>query len=187
MKYIKTYEKQIKHSDPQAVNNPLNFFMYKIQELFEKLKELYTQKYNKESFGFNIKKYYNDNDEILISLNGHDGMMSFELMKMRIKMLDYNKKLYLPNLKVEDRTDINVRLTVILSESTSSLKFNKYTQDVFNEIKEKLKKYIDNYYNFYRNTTMYEFPFSESNKILKKIENIMSDLVIKINTLKYNI
>ena len=64
MKYLKLFESPIKHSDPIAINNILNDFSRKIEDVIILLKKL-------DNFNSTVRRYFLGNGNIRIIYNSN--------------------------------------------------------------------------------------------------------------------
>jgi len=160
MKYLKLFESPIKHSDPIAINNILNDFSRKIEDVIILLKKL-------DNFNSTVRRYFLGNGNIRIIYNSNYSKLLTVELKSNSKDVDLTIYSYI------------VRNNEIV---------NKNSIDFFNFVNFKLKKYeIDDgqYFNISSNATIkhYNFPIHKLNTILNEIEEYGN--FIEMN--KYNL
>jgi hypothetical protein len=162
MKYIKTYEKLLKHSDPIVTNHPLLDFSERLVNIFTKIKKL-DNLYQINSDTVSIKKYFNQNS-IIISYN------YFYSSLLKIKLIT-NKN----NVKMIVRYEDS-----IITNNFNSIKF-------FDFLKDKLKKYISGNLVYYKSVEKYEFTIDQADEIIQEIEKFIEYIDIYTNINKYNL
>ena len=156
MKYIKTFEHTIKHTDEIAVNHILRDWSRKFEDIIielDKLDRLNDKSKNKKDFAkfINVKRYFNDDKRISIMYKVHD--------EKTLRFTFY----------VDENEYVNLFITAYLSDWGSGKKYSHF-KDFFNFISEKNSKYTKQEYTINKMHSMvYNFPISEKDDFLFNI------------------
>jgi hypothetical protein len=158
MKYIKTFETNIKHSSDFAMNHPLRNFSRKIEDILEEITKF-------ESEQSKVRRYFEDNGNIRI-----------------VYSTQYGGK----RLKINIYKDSVIEIGIIKYREWEKRRIDMTpTEEFFHFIMNNFKNYIVNLdtKKFEFSFVNLEFPLNEQDKVLKKFQEYLTYLDAK----RYNL
>lgn len=155
MKYIKTYEKLIKKSDPRIINHPLFDLSQIIKNILKNISILDEHFWiNKKSYIPKISRYFHDDGKITIEYHrtfSHYDCALIETEKSIIFENHYHD-IFKGDVNKNSNDFFNFidkkfkKFNILENENKNQYKFNmsdiKYIENIFNDYNESLKKQI---------------------------------------------
>jgi len=166
MKYIKTFEAQLKYSDPKVINHKLKFISDELLKIVKRIKEIDNFKRGK------VRVYFEYNGSINITYSYSYGRWDYEVMfKIILTLSDRN--LWLGK---------NQNLWIIIDFFIGSGNDDENCKDLMKFIKNNLSEYIrqDNEHGLY-----ISIPLDKLNNILDEMN--LNDFHMMLDAKKYNL
>ena len=154
MKYLKLFERWIKHTDPIAVNHILRDFSRKIEDIIIGIKDIdnYVNWENKHTSG--VKRYFHHDGLIKIFYSDRD---RGNLLETTLQQENDDVAMFIHNYKMLNKDEIN-----------TSLEFFNFVQNCMSE-------YITNQdVNLYNGRLTLLFPIEKMNQILEDLDEFLS-------------
>ena len=146
MKYLKTFETTIKHTDPLAVNNPLKDFSRKLEDIIIEITKIDNYKDS------TVRRYFNDDGKIHINYINHYSKI------MKILLQTINDDVLMDIYCYKNKYKINTSLDFC--------NFAKYNLEEYITIDKNPENALNN--NMIQ--LQFHFPLSEINNILDSLE-----------------
>ena len=163
MKYLKSFEKLLKYTDPIVINHPLLDFCKRLENVLIKIKKLDNHP-KANSDAFEIRKSFNDSGNIKISYTTLSPLFVIELNNY------------------ENNIQMNIKY------STSYINnYNENCTIFFDFLKDKLKKYISGKVLKYTWMEEFIFNYEQLDNIIQEIEKFPEEIDIYKNMKKYNL
>lgn len=160
MKYIKSYEKLIRNTDPRVLNHPLLEFTDLLKEILSNIHKL-DQKYW-ENDTAKVARYFSDKNDITINYD----------VRLRIKLS-----------LVKDNVTMSVNYGSFFINNV-----NKNSIEFFNFLDEELRNYYSNENNDgFRHLEVFNFKMKDIKHISHILNDYKEKLKMLLSTEKYNL